>query len=187
MSDDLLKCSHLYGNTSEVSQLFAHKERDWGRSVLCGCVSGKLREHNHSCISQQPKQDGTPQICLKPNKPCSCKQPMQGTKSLQYSATVGIIVNKRTTVVTATIWREYCSTNYRGHWIPIFHKLVWFLRITMKCQLHTSVKIPQCLYKTTFFTQSKTARGLWKRNCSRSSMFLVSYSVHGCYNSKRVS
>lgn len=89
ISDDLFKCSHFYGNTSEASQLFTHKEseRDRDRSVLCGCVSGKLREHKYSCISQKPKKDRTPQIFstkisskLKPNTPCSCKQPMQGTK-----------------------------------------------------------------------------------------------------------
>ncbi len=95
---------------------------------------------------------------LKPNKPCSCKQPMQGTKSLQYAIqrNSGHYCNQKDhSYDCATIWREYCSANYRGHWIPIFHKLVWFLRITMKCQLHTSVKIPQCLYTTTFLPSQK--------------------------------
>ncbi len=37
----------------------------------------------------------------------------------------------------------------RGHWMPIFHKLVWFFRVFVKGLQHTLVKMPQWLYKTT--------------------------------------
>lgn len=45
INDDLFKCPHLYGNTSEASELFAHKDRE-RESVQerekkeSGCVSG---------------------------------------------------------------------------------------------------------------------------------------------------